>query len=108
MKEVIATLSSFANVPKHVAGLNFNPRHGRRYVLSSSSLFTNVKIKLHRTIPLAVVLYGCESLSLMFVEGRRLKVFENRRLGRLFGSKMEQVLGGWRRLHNEELNELYS
>jgi len=41
-------------------------------------------------------------------EGRRLRVFENRVLRRVFGSKRDEVTGEWRRLHNEELNDLYS
>jgi hypothetical protein len=53
-----------------------------------------------------VVLYGCETWSLR--KERRLRVFENRVLRRVFGSKRDEVTGEWRRLHNEELNDLYS
>ena len=53
-------------------------------------------------------MYGCETWSLTLKEERRLKVFENMGLGRIFGPKMEQVIDGWRGLHNEELNDLYS
>ena len=41
-------------------------------------------------------------------EGRRLRVFENKVLRRIFGSKWDEVAGEWRKLHNEELNILYS
>jgi hypothetical protein len=62
----------------------------------------NLKIKIHKTIILPVVLYGCETWSLT------LRVFENRVLGRIFGPKREEVTGEWRKLHNEELNDLFS
>jgi hypothetical protein len=55
-----------------------------------------------------VVLYGCETWSLTVREEHRLKVFENRVLRRIFGPKMDKVAGSWRKLHNEELNYLYS
>jgi hypothetical protein len=54
-----------------------------------------------------VVLYGCETWSLTLREEHRLRVFENRML-RLFGPKRDEVTGGWRKLHNEELRDLYS
>ena len=55
-----------------------------------------------------VVLYGCETWSLTLREERRLRLFEDRVLGRIFGSKRDEVTGEWRKLHNEELNNLYS
>ena len=55
-----------------------------------------------------VVLYGCESWSLTLREECRLRAFENRVLRRIFGSKRDEVTGEWRKLHNEELNDLYS
>ena len=64
-------------------------------------------IKIYRTIILPVVLYGCETWSLTLREERRLRVFENRVLRKVFGPKREEVTGEWRRLHNEELNDLY-
>ena len=54
------------------------------------------------------VLYGCETWSLTLREERRLKVFENRVLRRVFGPKRDEVTGEWRKLHNEELSDLYS
>jgi hypothetical protein len=55
-----------------------------------------------------VVLYGCETWSLALREELRLKVFENRVLRRIFGSKRDEVTGEWRKLHNKELHDLYS
>jgi hypothetical protein len=55
-----------------------------------------------------VVLYGCEILSLTLREEHRLRVFENRALRRIFGPKRDEVTGGWRKWHNEELHSLYS
>jgi hypothetical protein len=55
-----------------------------------------------------MVLYGCETWSLTLREERRLRVFENRVLRRVFGPKTVEVKGEWRKLHNEELNYLYS
>jgi len=64
--------------------------------------------KIYRTIILPVVLYGCESWSLTLREERKLRVFENMVLRRIFGTRKDEVKGGWRRLHNEKLNDLYS
>ena len=55
-----------------------------------------------------VVLYGCETWSLTLREERRLGVFENRVLRRIFGPKRDEVTGEWRKLYNEDLNDLYS
>ena len=53
-------------------------------------------------------MYGCETWSLTFSEKRRLRVFENRVLRRVFGPKRDEVTEEWRELHSEELNDLYS
>ena len=53
-------------------------------------------------------MYGCETWSLTLREERRLRVFENRVLRKVFGPKGDEVTGEWRKLHNEELNDLYS
>jgi len=63
---------------------------------------------MYRTIILPVVLYGCETWSLTLREERRLKVSENSLLRRIFGPKRDEVTGEWRKLHTEELNDLYS
>jgi hypothetical protein len=54
-----------------------------------------------------VVLYGCEAWSLTLREEHRLRVFENRVLRGILGLKRDEVIGGWRKLHNEELHNLY-
>jgi hypothetical protein len=55
-----------------------------------------------------VVPYGCEAWSLTLREEHRLRVFENRELRRIFGPKLNEVIKGRRKLHNEELHNLYS
>ena len=55
-----------------------------------------------------VALYGCETWSLTLWEERKLRVFENMVLRRIFGPRRDELTGEWRRLHNEELNDLYS
>ena len=68
----------------------------------------NLKITVYRTIILPVVLYGCETWSPKLREERRLRVFENRDLRRIFGPKRDEVTWEWRKIHNEEYNNLYS
>ena len=63
---------------------------------------------MYRAIILSVVLYGCETWSLTLRDERRLRVFENRELRRVFGPKRGEVTGEWIKLHNEELSDLYS
>ena len=53
-------------------------------------------------------MYGCESWSLTLREERRLQVFENGVMRRIFGPKRDELTGEWRKLHNEELKGLYS
>ena len=55
-----------------------------------------------------MVLYSCETWSLLWKEERRLRVFENRVLRRVFGRRRDEVIGEWRKLHNEELSDLYN
>jgi len=57
---------------------------------------------------LPVALYGSETWSLTLRGERRLRVFQNRVLSGVFGPKRDKVTGEWRKLHNEELNDLYS
>jgi hypothetical protein len=76
-------------------------------LLSSCLLSRNVKVKIYKTIILPVVLYGCETWSLTLRE-HSLRVFENRVLRRIFGPKRDEVTGQCRKLHNEELHNLYS
>jgi hypothetical protein len=70
--------------------------------------YKNLKIKIYRIIILPVVLYGYETWSLTLREERRLRVSENRVLRTVFGPKRDEMTGEWRKLHNEELNDLYS
>jgi len=71
-------------------------------------LSKNLKNKIYRTIILPVVLYGCESWSLTLREEHRLRVFENGVLRKIFGPGRDEVIWEWRKLHNEELNDLYT
>jgi hypothetical protein len=71
-----------------------------------NSAFKGLKIKIYRIIILPIVLYGCETWSLTLREERRLRMFRTLRI--IFGPKRDEVTGEWRRLHNEELNDLYS
>jgi hypothetical protein len=82
--------------------------HSVQNFLSSRLLSINTKIRVYRTVVLPVVLYECETWSLTLREEKRLRVFENRVLRRIFGLKRDETTGEWRRLHNEELNDLYS
>ena len=61
---------------------------------------------IYETIILPVVLYGCKTWSLTMKEERRLKVFENTVLRKIFEPKRDELIGEWRKLHNEELNPL--
>jgi hypothetical protein len=77
-------------------------------ILSSRLLPKNLKSRIHKTIILPVVLYGCETWSLTLREEYRLRVFENGMLRRIFGQRRDEVTGYFRKLHNEELHNLYS
>jgi hypothetical protein len=82
--------------------LTFVPEHS-----VFSSAVENVKMRIYKTIILPMVLYGCETWSLTLREEHRLRVFENRVL-RVFGPRRDEVTREWRKLHNEELRDLYS
>jgi hypothetical protein len=71
-------------------------------------LSKKLRIRIYKTIILPVVLYGCETWSLTLRKEHRLGVFENRMLRKIFGPKRDEVTGEWRKLHNEELHDLYS
>jgi hypothetical protein len=66
----------------------------------------NIQIRIYKSIILPVVLYGCEIWPLTLMEEHRLRVFEKRML-RIFGPKRDEVTGGWKKVHNEELHNLY-
>jgi hypothetical protein len=76
--------------------------------LFSRLLSRNLKVKIYKTIILPVVLYGCETWSLIWREESRLRAFENRVLRRMFGPKRDKVTGEWRKLSIRELHNLYS
>jgi len=77
-------------------------------LLSSNLLPKTLKFKIYRTTILPVVLYGCETWSLTLREEHRLRVFEKRLLSIVFEPKRDEVIGEWRKLHNEELRDHYS
>jgi hypothetical protein len=82
--------------------------HSVQSLLSSPLLSKRIKIRICNTIILLAVLNGCETWSLTLRKEHRLRGFENRVLRRIFGPKWDEVTGEWRKLHNEELCDLYS
>ena len=77
-------------------------------LLSCTLLSKNTETKTFRIIILPVVLYGCDTFSLTLREERRPRVSGKRVLRRIFGSKRDEATGEWRKLQNEELNDLYT
>jgi hypothetical protein len=82
--------------------------HSVQSLLSSRLLSRDVKVNIYKTIILPVVLYGCETWYPTLSDEHILRVFENRVPRRIFGPKRDEVIGEWRKLHNEELHILYS
>ena len=80
--------------------------HSGQNILSSSLLSNNIKIKIEVTIILPVFVYGCETSSLTSREEHKLRVFRNRLMRRIFEPKRDEVTAEWRKLRNEELNDL--
>jgi hypothetical protein len=76
-------------------------------LLFSCLLSRNIKVKIYKTIVLPVVLYGCETWSLILREEHRLWVFENRVLRRILDPKRDELMGEWRMLRSGELHNLY-
>jgi hypothetical protein len=79
----------------------------RRRIFCIPLSHENLKIKINRAVILPIVVYGCDTWSLTLREERRLRVFGNRALRRIFGSKRDEATGSGKKLHNEELNDLY-
>ncbi|KAJ4427358.1 hypothetical protein ANN_24978 [Periplaneta americana] len=77
-------------------------------LLSSSLLSKNLKVRIYKTVILPVLLYGCETWTLTLREEHRLRVFENKVLRKIIGTKRDEATGEWRKLHNTELHALYS
>jgi hypothetical protein len=73
-------------------------------ILSFCLLSKNVKIKKYKS----VILYGCETWSLILRKECRPRMFENRVLRRIFGPKRDEIIASWRKMHNQELHNLYS
>jgi hypothetical protein len=65
-----------------------------------------IPISIHKTIIFHVVLYSCETWPLTFRKEHRMRVFENRVLRKLFRPNGDEVMQGWRKLHNKELHDL--
>jgi len=82
--------------------------HSVQNLLSSSFLSKNVTIKININIIFPVALYGCETWTMTVREERRPSVNENSVLRRIFGPKWDGETREWRKLHNEELNDLFS
>jgi len=81
--------------------------HSVQNRLSYSVLSKNFKIKIYRNIILPLVLFGCKTWSFKMRDESRLRVFENRVLRKIFGPKRDEVTGE-KKLHSEELTDLYS
>ena len=76
--------------------------HSVQDLLSSRFLSKNIKIKIYRNIILPVVFYGCETWSLKFQEERKLRVFDNMVLRRIFGPRRKEVTGGMEEIAKRE------
>jgi hypothetical protein len=74
----------------------------------SSLLSKNTKTTIQRNVISSVLLYGCETLLLTLRKEGSLGVFGNRVLRIIFGHKRDELTRVWRKVHNEELNDLYS
>jgi len=82
--------------------------HSVQNLLSSGLISKNLKIKVYRIIIFPVVFYGCETWSLTLREERRLGLFKNRELRRIFGPTREEVTEERRKRRKDALNDLYS
>jgi hypothetical protein len=93
---------------KSKLNLDYAYYHSVQNLVSSHLLSKNVKIRIYKTIILPMVLYRCETWYLTLKEEHRLRVLGNRLLRRISGPKRDEVKGGWRKLHNEDLHNFYS
>jgi len=81
---------------------------GAEYFFCLPVCYPKIQRLRYGIILLHVVLYGCETWSLIVRKEHSLRAFENRVLRRTFGPKRYKVTADWRKLHNEELNDLCS
>ena len=105
------TLTNQNSIPGEIKSILWSENacyHSVQNLLSCRLLSKDLNFKIYRILILPVVLYGCETWSLTLREERKLRVFENMVLRRIFGPRRDEITGEWRRLHNEELNDLYS
>jgi hypothetical protein len=100
---VLTHQNSIQEEIKSRLNLGYDCYHLMQNFLSYSFLPKNLKIKIYKTIIVSVVLYGCNTWSLRLRGERRLRLFENRALMRIFGPKRYEVTGEWRKQHKEEL-----
>jgi hypothetical protein len=82
--------------------------HSFKVLLSSRLFSKNIRIRIYKTIIIPVILYGSETWTLILREEHELRVFENRVLRLILGLKWNEVTGGWRKLKNGELHDLYT
>lgn len=76
-------------------------------LLLSKILSRNLKIRTYKTSILPALLYACEAWSLTLGDEDKFRVFENKILRTIFGAKIDEMAGEWRKLHNEELHATY-
>jgi hypothetical protein len=110
LKYLVTTLTDQNCIQEEIKGrlkLGKASYHLVQNLLASRLLSKNLKIKIYRNIIFLVVLYGCETWLLTLKQERWLSMFVSRVL-KIFGPKRDKVTGDWRKLHNKELNDLYS
>ena len=89
---------------KHKINMGYAYYYSLEKILSSRLLSKKLIVNIYKTIILPVVLYDCETWSLALREEHRLRVFENKVLRKIFGAKIDEITGEWRKLHNAELH----
>jgi hypothetical protein len=77
------------------------------HLLRAYTVLMLVSTNIYNFICVIFLIYGCETWSLTVREEHKMRVFESRVLRRIFGPKRDGVTGGWRKLHKEELHNLY-